>query len=105
MALWNWLLTQVRTWKLEEHAEDIAIQALDPVWRLVAHRVATMSLAEARGYIRARAALVLSNEASVLLSRAVHLEAHRSDLLHLASYILVDRLERRVFEAQRQVLP
>ncbi len=105
MSLWSWTVAKLRGWKLEEYAEDIAIHALETVWRKVAHRVGTMNLAEARGYIRARAGVVLTQEADSMICRTTQLHSHRTRLIHLASDMLINRLERRVFEAQRVVLP
>ena len=97
--------SRVRGWNLEDYADDIAILALETVWQRVVHRVGMMSLAEARGYIRARGGIVISRETDNLVARMGELGAHRLQILEMASDLLIDRLERRVFEAQRSALP
>ena len=48
-------------------ASDLAQRSAATVWQRVGHRVSTMTSAEARGYIRARAAEVIHAEVERLL--------------------------------------
>jgi len=59
MLLWTWLRTMMMGDQQRALAEQIARDCQAMVWSRVGRRAPLMSLAEARGYVRARAALVV----------------------------------------------
>ncbi len=62
-------IQQIRDWtqqaKVTELAEDVAARSVDSVWQRVYPNVIGMTLEEARGYTRARAAVVVSDRIEV----------------------------------------
>ena len=62
MSLWERLLPH-RTARLQARlANEIAQRSRAEVWNRIEHRASTMRLAEARGYMRARAAEAIHRE-------------------------------------------
>lgn len=87
--------------RAKDIAQQIAQRCSPAVWRR-AHRCAlAMAPAEARGYLQAHAALVLSSEvASSLANRRMPTNLH-AQVSTLAREILVDTLLREVVRVQK----
>lgn len=103
MQVWTWIKRQLSGTAVQELAEDLAVRCLEPVWSRVYGRVVGMSLAEVRGYVRARAALVLACELERMRAEYPGQPVRQWERVHEgAAEFLVDRMERRVFEYQRQ---
>jgi hypothetical protein len=68
MSLKSIASLDVRRRMVESLARHVAEMSLEPICRLVADRVATMSLCEARGYIRARSAREIRRQARLALA-------------------------------------
>ena len=87
----------VNGWKVQQAlrgAADVPAQtAVDPVRRRLGAPMATMGVAEARGYVRARAALVIQRSVDAHLARDQQLpRTARTELVRLTS----DRVVRLV---------
>jgi hypothetical protein len=93
MGLFNLIAQLRRRERLTIMARRIAERSLDEVARRVVGLGPEMSAAESRGYIRARAAIVICREVNLLLAlnRHVHFD-DRTRLTHLATEEVVDRL-------------
>ena len=89
----RWLVTD----KVGAFAERITARSRQAVWRRVAERIATLGTAEARGYVRARAAAVVYEEMDKLIqqegSRAAQ---NREKLIATATDSLVELLLKQV---------
>jgi hypothetical protein len=59
MQVWNWLFGNRHTERLHALADQLARESVSAVWVRVRKQAAGMGLSEARGYVRARAALVV----------------------------------------------
>lgn len=103
MQLGSWLRNTWSTTPVQDLAESLAIRCVEPTWGRIHASVLSMSLAESRGYIRARAALVLHQGLLALRQEQPQLSQARSErIAELAAEMLVDQLERRIFECRRQ---
>ena len=93
MGLFN-LITQLRRReRLTIMARRIAERSLDEVARRIVGLSPEMSAAETRGYIRARAAVVICREVNLLLALGRHVNFDdRTRLTHLATEEVVNRL-------------
>ena len=84
-------------------ADRIAACCQEGVWQRIGQRAASMRLAEARGYIRARAAAVVSVE--VDRATAADAELSRDDaetLRRLTSEVVVSRVIREMLNGRRR---
>ncbi|MBX3414408.1 MAG: hypothetical protein KF708_17095 [Pirellulales bacterium] len=59
MQFWNWLFGRRHAERIRTLADQLARECVSGVWGRVSRRAPSMSLAEARGYVRARAASVV----------------------------------------------
>ena len=64
----NWITGLFLTDRVEEFSNTIASRSQSAIWNRVAHQVASLGAAEARGYIRARAAAVIHQETNRLIT-------------------------------------
>jgi hypothetical protein len=67
--------------KMNELARDTAERCRHDVWDKVWRRVPAMELAEARGYVRARAAIVVSHEVEAVADHSKWLNGARRQRL------------------------
>lgn len=102
----HWFVTD----KVTELAERIAARSRQAVWQRVWQRVSTLSPAEARGYIRARAASIVKQETERLIAQeGSPAEAIREKLIVAASEAVIAQLlhqsrgTRRTNAPQRRV--
>ena len=75
---------------LAELAAHISAGALEAVWRRVYTRLSSLSPTEARGYIRARARLVISRQVTQTLSQQPQLQAWHGRLVEMANDATID---------------
>ena len=79
--------------RLQSASRGIAARVRSQVWLRVAERVPAMGANESRGYIRARAALLVQREVDSLYEEDQTLKArHRRQLIDLASDELVRQI-------------
>jgi hypothetical protein len=69
MAILNILIRRRTQREVVRLANEVARRSRLAVWEQVYHRIGHVSLAEARGYIRARAATALQAEADAVFDR------------------------------------
>lgn len=86
----------------EELAEKVAARCREGVWNRVAHRIGTFSGAEARGYIRARAASLIAEETERVIAEQGGKAAALSQRISEAASEAVIRLVQEQFQAQRR---
>lgn len=96
---WTPLLTAET--KLARAADRLAALCQEQVWRLVQQRALAMSPAEARGYVRARAGLLVKRTVEAELARSRHLAGARERLLDLTT----DQVVRLIGAQLRAVRP
>lgn len=93
--------TDLATWwsgnKLEQSAHQLAARAAEALFESATNRVQTMSPAEARGYLRARAGVAVRATAHELNASQFSSEA-RSRIIELA----IDQVVRLVIKKQTQ---
>ena len=75
---------------LAELAVHISAGALEAVWRRVYSRLSSLSATEARGYVRARARMVVCRQVTQTLSQQPQLQAWHGRLVELASDAIID---------------
>lgn len=76
-----------------EAANQLARRTESSVWQRVEHRLAAMSLDEGRGYIRARAAIVIDRQVDVLLAEQRQIAAKdRRALVDRATDVVIARV-------------
>ena len=91
-------------------AGEVARRSRETVWGRVHHRIGPMSLAEARGYIRARAGEIVVSEAKAALQRNSNVPVvYRERLINEATelviqFVLADllKLGQQQFTRQRR---
>lgn len=72
--------------KLALLADEVATNCRHAVWARVCHRVMSMSRSEARGYIRARAAVLVAREIERVQTEGARIKVSQQDrLVELAS--------------------
>jgi len=80
-------LQHLRNWtgqtKVTELANDVAASSFNTVWQRVYPNVIGMSLEEARGYARARAAIVVSDKIEIAVA-----QLDNPNLNHQRAYLL-----------------
>lgn len=69
MQFWNWLFGRRHAERVRTLADQLARECVSGVWARVYRRAPAMSLAEARGYVRARAASVVHSAVDRELAR------------------------------------
>jgi hypothetical protein len=100
----DWLITDSRT----ALAERVACRSRLAVWQRVMHRLDALGPTEARGYVRARAAVVIAAETDRLIeqegSRVARVRAKIESLAsELLIHMIVAQLEqRRLAEPHRR---
>ena len=87
---------------LAELAAHISAGALEAVWRRVYSRLSTLSPTEARGYIRARARLVIHRQVTQTLSQQPQLMAWHARLVDLANEATIETVLRQWRKLQPQ---
>lgn len=93
----QWLVTD----RVAQLAEKIAVRSRMQVWQRVAHRLPSMQGNEAKGYVRTRAVLPISQETDKILAEE-HPEAVRlRDVLIPAA---VEAMVRMLCESRSRVL-
>ncbi len=92
------LLTGYRPQKIVDGlAKEVAQHSLAPVWERVARRAAAMRLNEGRGYVRARAAQIISAQADRVLAREPRLAVSlRSQVIAAAADLVVSLVIRDI---------
>jgi hypothetical protein len=86
--------------RMERLAQRVASRSRLAVWERVQHRIHTLPLAECRGYLRARAGLVVQEETTRLLQQegpglaAFRQQIEEQALSHLIEAIL-DQVKRQ----------
>ena len=99
--LWTGLVRYVNgEAKLADLAEQTAARTRHAVWDRVRWQVGSMGQAEARGYVRARSALVLNREIDRMIRRegAVRVAA-RARLIELTTEVLLQTVTDQVIFA------
>jgi hypothetical protein len=66
MGIWNFFSRRRLARKAAEIASEVAARSVQPVLGRVRRRAVTMRIAEARGYVRARALEIVHRELAVL---------------------------------------
>jgi methylphosphotriester-DNA--protein-cysteine methyltransferase len=89
----NWLPSEA---KLVQLADRLAATCQDQVWRLVQHQALAMSPAEARGYVRARAGLIVKHTVEAELERSQRWESAADRLRDLTTEQIVRQLSAQV---------
>jgi hypothetical protein len=85
MSLPGLLIRLFTNHKPEVLADKVASRCRQPVWNRVSHRMHELNGAEARGYVRARAAAVIEGETDLLIAEeGVKAARHRDQILHAA---------------------
>jgi len=88
-----------REQQLQEVAQEVAKQARHRVWQLVNRRIATMRVPEARGYVRARASILIEREVDAILHSTRAIKASdRQRVSQLALNMVV-----RLIQAQARI--
>lgn len=78
--------------KLKDLARDVAERCRHDVWDKVWRRVPAMDMAEARGYVRARAAIVVSREVDWIAEHSKWVNGARRQRLFDQTLALVTQL-------------
>jgi hypothetical protein len=78
--------------KLAARAQSLAAQCLDDFWQIVEHRALTLSPAEVRGYVRARAGLTVRRAVEAVIAQSPHFAGRREQLTDLT----LEQLNRQV---------
>ena len=94
----NWLPSEA---KLVQLADRLAATCQDQVWRLVQHQALAMSPAEARGYVRARAGLIVKHTVESELARSQRWQSAGEQLRELTT----EQIVRLVAAQVRAVRP
>jgi hypothetical protein len=90
--------------RMERLAQRVAAQSRLAVWERVQHRIHTLPLAECRGYLRARAGLVVQEETDRLLQQeGSGLAAFRQQIAEKALSRLIDTILDQVRRQQPAV--
>ena len=88
-------LQHLRNWtgqtKTVELADDVAANSIETVWQRVYPAVIGMSLEEARGYARARAAIVVSDRIELAVAQHNHPRVNQQRVYALAMDTVVCR--------------
>ena len=72
--------------RFEKMAEDVAKHSREAVWLRVRDRLATLGLNEARGYIRARSAMIIHEQVDYVISEEQTVkESQRAKLIEAAT--------------------
>ncbi len=88
----------------EPLVRQIAEQSLAEVCHQVEGRLPGMSLAEARGYIRARASQIVMREARLAIANSVDVEfSAMADIVRQATERLVPQVIRRTYVATQRI--
>ena len=79
--------------QLNSLVDRVTARTQNAVWRRVCERVSSMSIHEARGYIRARSTAVIEREMGVLILEEPLLAAHhQAQIVHVVQHRVVRRL-------------
>ncbi len=88
-------LQHLRDWngqaQIAELADDVAASSVETVWQRVYPNVVGMSLEEARGYARARAAIVVNDRIEAALAHQNHPRVNHQQVYALAFDTVVCR--------------
>ena len=96
MALFNLISLITRKKRIADHAPRITQQSRQAVQRLVESRMDELSGPEMRGYIRARANLVVAQHVQAAIQQETDLQpADKDDLIHLVIEQLTDTITRK----------
>lgn len=103
MNLWNWIAEVAGLPTIETAAVEISNRCLPEVWQRVRERVAPMSLAEARGYIRARSLMVVRREVETATAHDATVAAYdRHELSDLVIERVVKLAVQETLESSRR---
>lgn len=93
MGLYQWLGKLRGDNRLELAADVVAVRSRNAVWLRVRDRLATLGLNEARGYIRARSAIIVHDHADHVI-REQHLvkESQRARLIEAATESVIRQI-------------
>ncbi|MFN0018743.1 MAG: hypothetical protein ACKVP0_10825 [Pirellulaceae bacterium] len=106
MSLPGLLLRLFATDKPELLGEKISSRSRAAVWNRVSHRIHTLTGAEARGYIRARAATVIEQETELLIAEVGAKAArHRDQILRDAHESVTRLILEQANSSRRSALP
>ena len=94
MGLFSFLDLTGSTKQLRELCAQIAPRCRAAVWDRVQHRVTTMRLSEARGYIRARSAAVIHDRVNAELAHCRAIAISRTELVALVTDMVVTQVFR-----------
>jgi hypothetical protein len=84
MALFPGLLPYWNRQRLLSLVDRVAARVQTPVWLRVRDRIPAMGVHEARGYIRARAALVIDREVAIAVASEPTLQSGQRELIKVA---------------------
>ena len=106
MSLPGLLLRLFATHKPELLGEKVASRSRVAVWNRVSHRMPSLTGAEARGYIRARATTVIERETELLIAEeGAKAARHRDQILRDANESVIRLVMEQVHSSRRSVLP
>jgi hypothetical protein len=106
MSLPSLLLRLFATHKPELLGEKVASRSRVAVWNRVSHRMQTLTGAEARGYIRARAATVIEQETELLIAEeGAKASRHRDQILRDAHESVIRLVMEQAYSSRRPALP
>ncbi|WP_254506509.1 hypothetical protein [Anatilimnocola floriformis] len=102
MGLTQWMVDWLVTDKVAHLAERIAGRSRLATYQRVCERLMTLDAHEARGYIRARAAAVVTQEADKLIAQeGSGVQRLRSKLINAAMDSLVTAILQQMEQARR----
>ena len=99
LLLWTTLVTGES--KMVRAADRLAAACQEQVWRVVQLKALTMSAAESRGYVRARAGLIVKHAVAAELARSPHFVATQDRLIDMT----VEQVVRLIGAELRAVRP
>ena len=79
--------------ELSTLADEIADRCFEACWQRVSGQILALAPAEARGYIRARGAMVLHRKIDLAADQHGILSAHRGQLYALATEAIIQRVQ------------
>ena len=87
-------------------ADKVASRSRPAVWGRVSHHIHALSGAEARGYIRARAAAVIEQETDLLIAEeGPKVFRHRDQILKEAGETVIRLVQEQAQISRRTALP
>lgn len=94
MTLLDQILGRPSEKKLALIAEEVAGRSRHKVWQRVNRRLEVMQSSEAKGYIRARSAVIVQRELDLALQHhSVHVAAQRAQVFDWASEAIIQMIQ------------